>query len=831
MLGPRNVFRTSSLGQSALTLAALFSIIAGLTYAFLSVAIPATPVVMHVRWKTDVAPGQRAELERRFTLTKGELDGGTTWRYSLVDASTNNIRALIQHDAVDDTAHLNRVRYRPEFAQDRTRRLAVYAAATGMTGSVALLLFAAFRRRVVPDGTAIPPPVQEALFLTTTPTAHDLNITSAPVVNGSIRAGATTLLGGLVALAMSVLADAPFGPALAAIACVCLCGYVVGALLVPRVDSALGLSLAIVRTVAGLLLTTVGFLLSLVLSLPWLTVPVLLVAAAVVIRRGDAFVPPHLTWRFTWDGLAAGVLALAILSPVWISVAYMAPGPFPPVFYNIDTAHTLEKVHALVRTDSYPPPSLSNVGIHRSYHYGSQAMAAFLSRSSGLPPHQSLFMVVLPLLTLGLLASANAAARYLCPIVPRSVAVPLLLVSTPSLSRSFWHTFGMDIGSAFTSEGLSLETFLGNTGLWGVLSNESMNVGGDFMIVGSIAAIAAAPVWGWALAAFLIGTAMIVKTTVGVALVAGFGLAEAWRLLTATRLWPSRQALMAAGVFIVTFVAFFVVSFESIFHLEIDPLYHLRQIVGTGMMTGSTLDLLWLCLPALIVLTAGTTEPGRHAAFFLPMSLAPLMLVNVTRLDNTGVGGGGSGDDWLQILHAVPFLLHAFALSVASTRWPRLGRVRRTAFLGVAAATVLSVALAAGYYSATIVRDPQRGTDFVDNRSLAGALSVVPTDGTVLVTNDLRYPAGNFTRDDRQMQIPALYGHQAFAVNYAYEPVEDRRGLQQLLQQPHWSDEILEAARAHHWTHLVVRKDYPHADRIPLERIFENEEYEVFVFP
>jgi hypothetical protein len=205
--------------------------------------------------------------------------------------------------------------------------------------------------------------------------------------------------------------------------------------------------------------------------------------------------------------------------------------------------------------------------------------------------------------------------------------------------------------------------------------------------------------------------------------------------------------------------------------------------------------------------------------------------VNLSRLDNTRAGGGGSGDDWLQILHAVPFLLHAFALSLAARRWSRLGRARRIAFLLVTALTVLPVALAAGRYSIQLVRNPTSGTDFVDNRALAAALAEIPPRGTIVVTNDLRYPAGNFTRDFRQMQIPALFGHQAFAVNYAHEAVEERRELQLLLQQREWTDAVLDAAREHNWTHFVIRKDYAHPDRIPLKQIFENEEYAVFSFP
>ena len=138
------------------------------------------------------------------------------------------------------------------------------------------------------------------------------------------------------------------------------------------------------------------------------------------------------------------------------------------------------------------------------------------------------------------------------------------------------------MGMLERQSGFSIDRIIGDMSLWGVLSNESMNVGGDFVILASIAGIAAAPVWGWALPAFLIGSALLVKTTVGVALVAGFGLAEAWRIFTSYAPWPSRQALLAAGVCLLTFVSFFVVSFESNFQLVFAPLYHLRQIVGIG---------------------------------------------------------------------------------------------------------------------------------------------------------------------------------------------------------------------------------------------------------
>jgi hypothetical protein len=261
------------------------------------------------------------------------------------------------------------------------------------------------------------------------------------------------------------------------------------------------------------------------------------------------------------------------------------------------------------------------------------------------------------------------------------------------------------------------------------------------------------------------------------------------------------------------------------------PLFHLRDIVGRDSRLGFLLDALWLFLPVLIILTARITDPERRSAPILLLAGGPFLVLNTTILAHTGQGGGGSGDEWVQILHPAPFLLHAFALSLASRRWVRLGRARRAAFLVTVALMIVPVTIAAGRYSFLLLHDRTMGSEFVDNRALAEALAVIPTRGTLIVTNDLRYPAENFSRDDRQLQVPALFGHQAFAVNFSYEPVEHRRGVQRLLQQTDWSDAILHAARTHHWTHLVIRKDYVHPVPIPLEQTFENQFYAVFRFP
>jgi len=107
---------------------------------------PPHPVRLHVRWTADVDDARRAALERELQLSRGQRSEGTTFVYDLDTPTTDTIRAIVQHPSVDDTAHINRIRFRPEFEQDRQRRSIFYGVLGGAAGAVAVLLWIAKRR-------------------------------------------------------------------------------------------------------------------------------------------------------------------------------------------------------------------------------------------------------------------------------------------------------------------------------------------------------------------------------------------------------------------------------------------------------------------------------------------------------------------------------------------------------------------------------------------------------------------------------------------------------------------------------------------------------------
>ena len=65
---------------------------------------------VHVRWSPEITPAERRQLERRFDLRE-EQGEGQSFGYDLLDDSPGNIRALLEHPAVDDTHDLDRARF------------------------------------------------------------------------------------------------------------------------------------------------------------------------------------------------------------------------------------------------------------------------------------------------------------------------------------------------------------------------------------------------------------------------------------------------------------------------------------------------------------------------------------------------------------------------------------------------------------------------------------------------------------------------------------------------------------------------------------------------
>ena len=133
-----------------------------------------------------------------------------------------------------------------------------------------------------------------------------------------------------------------------------------------------------------------------------------------------------------------------------------------------------------------------------------------------------------------------------------------------------------------------------------------------------------------------------------------------------------------------------------------------------------------------------------------------------------------------------------------------------------------------------LMRDPSAGYEYVDNRPLAEALLHIPVEGALLATNDIRYPAENYLRKERQYQFAALFGHRNFGTDLSYlNPPENlvrrARFVTRVLDNENpGKDDLDVLVNKYGITHFVIHKRDEKKHNLPFQMIFENSKYAVY---
>jgi arylsulfatase A-like enzyme len=109
----------------------------------------ATTPRVNVRWSADVTPLRRLELQAAYGLSKSKFETGTTWSYSLLDTSIDNIRRLVEDPATEDTHHIDRRTFRiTEPPPAPLLRLSVVSSAVGVVAASFVAAVVALRHRI-----------------------------------------------------------------------------------------------------------------------------------------------------------------------------------------------------------------------------------------------------------------------------------------------------------------------------------------------------------------------------------------------------------------------------------------------------------------------------------------------------------------------------------------------------------------------------------------------------------------------------------------------------------------------------------------------------------
>lgn len=588
--------------------------------------------------------------------------------------------------------------------------------------------------------------------------------------------------------------------------------YIAGTGLFARRGKRNGMALAVVWFVAGFCLLSFFFLLSKVIGsglVFFAGLPALLIAIH-IIRRPELRIMVEGPLREPGWALALSVLGSL---PVLIMGIRMGAGEYPAEFYAADSPFFLQQVYALMRTDIYPPPSLETYGFSFKYHYGFQAFVAVTSMLTNLQPHWVMFAVVEPLLEV----LAGFVIYDICRRLTgrhSAALLCLLLVLFGSkqylinyLDPSWWRlvtrpeNFNFRFPNAPDVAGLLIALCAVRCAL--EFEHREMRLAALFFTC--------------MLPVFKIP--YLIPISAGVALIYCYELRKQFRV---------RLLIEILGAAALSALIYFIFSKSTV---TTDGMAEFR-IPGFLAMSFPWHNQTLLVLSSLVIVTAAVT---RHAlsdgtAKLLMFALAPYVLFSLWRFEI---------DNGHQIFDLATRLVAIFSAAYLVSAW--FLNARRRAGQTVIAAGIVIGLTAPGIISLlnhiyVVAARPELGHEYADNRAVADALGHIPVENTLLVTNDLRYPANRYLRDNRQFQLAGIFGHRNFAANLEYggfrrEDAVMYLRLVSLFRMKTWpATQISHLREKAGITHLLIHKNFAHADDIPLALVYENKDYAVYRF-
>jgi hypothetical protein len=523
-------------------------------------------------------------------------------------------------------------------------------------------------------------------------------------------------------------------------------------------------------------------------------------------------------WRITVEGRLhepGWALALSVLCslPVLIMGIRMGAGEYPAEFYAADSPYFLQQVYALMRTDGYPPPSLETYGFSFKYHYGFQAFVALTSMLTNLKPHLVMFSVVEPALDI----LTGFVIYDICRRVTgrhNAAVLCLLLVLVGSkqylinyLDPSWWRfvtrqeNFNFRYPNGPDVAGLLISLCAVRCAL--DFERRNMRLAAVFFT--SMLPLFKIP--------------YLVPVSAGLALVYCYELRKQFRV-------DLLIEILAAALF--SALIYFVFSRSPV---TTDGLAEFR-IAGFIAMSFPWQNQTLLVLCSLLAFTAAVTRYRLSDGLLklLLFAAAPYVLFSIWRFEI---------DNGHQIFDLATKVVALFTAVYLVSAW-FYGERKMAGQNVIAAGIVIGLTfpgiISLAHHIYVVTAHHEQGHEYADNRAVADALGHIPVEKTLIVTNDLRYPADRYMRDNRQFQLAGIFGHRNFAADLEYGGFRREDAilylrLVKLFQTPTWPAAQIDDLRGKAGiTHLLIHKSYAHADNIPLALVYENKDYAVYRF-
>jgi hypothetical protein len=494
----------------------------------------------------------------------------------------------------------------------------------------------------------------------------------------------------------------------------------------------------------------------------------------------------------------------------------MASGEFPKEFFNVDTAFYLQYVHEFINSSKYPPDSALDSLSGFKYHYGCMAMAAMISEFCQFSPHK-IFLGFLPvLMNLSIILVTSKIILNEEQIIPRKYFLPAVFLV---ISTSYFYLLPI------RSPAKALETLLFRNEIY--FSN--------FPLLSSYVGL---------FIAFMVFLSLQKNSKVEykVLTVVLMGLIPIFKIpyfpIIATGVWSySAVQFLLKKDFKIVFPAFLGTIFLLVnyFTFSLDPSQKSNFSIGFNNFFTSSLHslftiILFFSFFSLFIFMGGkkVLKVSRDKPYIFSFIIPFLFIISLLKIENR--------DSW-QISILLFNFISLFLVLISFVVLEGKKYFIRSAVIFFISFLVLMPVFSSLSYSFRLVFMRSTCHEYVNNTSIAEALRNVPIENTKIVLNDIRYPADNYRRKDRQFQLSAIYGHHGFNAELYYlksllnqNHSDDRIIITELLQKPEWNDSIVKIAAKNKVTHLLVHKQYTHPGLIPLSRLFENKDFVLYKF-
>ncbi|MBI5815589.1 MAG: hypothetical protein HZB29_08255 [Nitrospinae bacterium] len=530
--------------------------------------------------------------------------------------------------------------------------------------------------------------------------------------------------------------------------------------------------------------------------------PVALIAIALFIRHGGKWeVGASATG---WAGYASiGLAALAVNVPTIWYVFHNGFSAIPHFFVQVDVPY--HYFHAMALVDNDVPEDLSFAGKTLRYHYGFAMFSAIISRTFFVPAGTSFFIIGPILVRLWLLSSFILAAERFGAVEKRTIIpftlafacfvfhVNVNLANLPGIihaaavelksSMSFGAMWG-EVSARISNGFVFREDCCGGGthGMWPQQANYGFPAVMFFTIYGL-----ALRRW-WFLAALPAGFIFMVKSQIFMVTAGAFGLTAAWFLFRRRDFIP--LAAYAVAMSISTFLL--LTRFNVPFGFDNPDTINIRFAPGQAVELGYYLAYfhklnVFVFLAPAAFLAANALRRKRPEwkvnwggfGFLAAAALTAYMVPMAMRFD-TGPAFG----KLLTQMHSAIGLKPAFLLDIFN--WELMDATY--GFLNTMGAFALSLliyitynrygailkavawsgaAFTAFLYMNFILVEPESYKKGIATDEIREVLSLADLS-SVIITNQLAYPASDYPREFRNVLYPAIMGHRFYASNLLF---------------------------------------------------------------